>query len=145
MRGKVGDKQRLFHIVKWCRKLEAAGAVVQTYEQFVARKNHHWVDVSAFYIGQIGDHVKNLSDEMKAELSDIPWRQINDMRNILIHNYGKSRKETIWQVVTEDAPVLAERCLEVLRAENKNVDAELREELAEETDIFDGEAADENR
>lgn len=145
MRGKVGDKQRLFHIVKWCRKLEAAGAVVQTYEQFVARKNHHWVDVSAFYIGQIGEHVRNLSDEMKAELSDIPWRQIIAMRNILVHDYYSCDPKIIWEVITEQAPTLAERCLEVLRAENKNVDTELREELAEETDIFDGEVADENR
>ena len=141
MRGRTADLQRLFHIVKWCRKLEAAGAVVQTCEQFVARKNHHWVDVSAFYIGQIGEHVRNLSDEMKAELSDIPWREINGMRNKLIHNYDEVRTDLVWQVITEGAPALAERCLEVLRAENKNVDAELREELAEETDIFDGEDA----
>ena len=139
MKGRTADLQRLFHIVKWCRKLEAIGSDAQTYENFISRKNYRLVELSAFYIGQIGEHVRNLSDEMKAELSDIPWKQINDMRNILIHNYGKSRKETIWQVIMEDAPVLAEQCLEVLRTENKNVDAELREELEEETDIFDGE------
>ena len=126
MRGKAGDLERLFHIVKYCRKLRIVKDTVQTYEQF--------------NIGQIGELAGGLSGEMKATLADIPWRQIKDMRNQLIHNYGKRRKETIWQVVTEDAQILAERCLEVLRAENSNVDAELREELAEETGIIDEEA-----
>ena len=137
MRGKAGDLERLFHIVKWCRKLDLIKIDIQTYEQFIAKKNYRWVDVSAFYIGQIGELAGGLSDEMRATLADIPWRQIKDMRNQLIHNYGKRRKETIWSVIVDDAPILAERCLEVLRAENSNVDAELREELAEETGITD--------
>ena len=145
MRGRQADLQRLFLIVKWCRKLEVIGSDVQTYENFIARKNYRLVDVSAFYIGQIGEHVRNLSDEMKNTLSDIPWQQIIAMRNILIHNYGKIRKEVVWSVITEHAPILSKKCLEVLRAENSNVDAELREELAEETDIFDGEQANDNR
>ena len=140
MRGKAGDLERLFHIVKYCRKLRVVKDTVQTYERFIADKNYEKVDVSAFYIGQIGELAGGLSDEMKTTLSDIPWRQIKDMRNQLIHNYGKRRKDTIWGVITEDAPILAERCLEVLRAENSNVDAELRAELAEETGIIDEEA-----
>ena len=136
MRGKAGDLSRLFHIVKWCRKLGRIHASIQTYEEFIAKKNYEKVDLSAFYIGQIGELVRNLSDDMKTTLADIPWRQINAMRNILVHNYGKSRKETIWNVIAKDAPALAERCLEVLRAENSNVDAELREELEEETGII---------
>ena len=140
MRGKAGDLERLFHIVKYCRKLRVVKDTVQTYERFIAGKNYEKVDVSAFYIGQIGELAGGLSDEMKTTLADIPWRQIKDMRNQLIHNYGKRRKDTIWGVITEDAPILAERCLEVLRAENSNVDAELRAELAEETGIIDEEA-----
>ncbi|MBQ4403060.1 MAG: DUF86 domain-containing protein [Selenomonadaceae bacterium] len=145
MRGKQADLQRLVHIVKWCFKLQVVGSDAQTYENFISRKNYRLVELSAFYIGQIGEHVRNLSDEMKNIISDIPWRQINDMRNILIHNYGKIRKEVVWSVITEHAPILSKKCLEVLRAENSNVDAELREELAEETDIFDGEQANDNR
>ena len=118
MRGKTADLQRLFHIVKWCRKLQAVGEDAQTYENFIAEENYRLVDVSAFYIGQLGELARGLSDEMKAQLSDIPWKQINDMRNKLIHHYGKRDPQIIWLVVTKDAPALAERCLEVLRAEN---------------------------
>ena len=145
MRGKQANLQRLVHIVKWCYKLQVVGSDAQTYENFISRKNYRLVELSAFYIGQIGEHSRNLSDTMKVNLSDIPWRQINDMRNILIYNYGKIRKEVVWSVITEHAPILAERCLEVLRTENSNVDAELREDLEEETDIFDREQANDNR
>ena len=145
MRGRQADLQRLFHIVKWCRKLEVIGSDVQTYENFIARKNYRLVDVSAFYIGQIGEHVRNMSDEMKSELPDIPWRQIISMRNILVHDYYDCDPKIIWEVITKHAPNLSERCLEVLRAENSNVDAELREDLEEETDIFDGEQPNDNR
>ena len=137
MRGNSGDIERLFHIVKWCRKLGVVQEKIQTYEQFIAKENYYWVDVSAFYIGRIGELAGGLSDDMRTTISDIPWRQIKDMRNQLIHNYGKRRKETIWSVIVDDAPILAKRCLEVLRAENSNVDAELREELFEETGISD--------
>ncbi|MBE8952806.1 MAG: DUF86 domain-containing protein [Quinella sp. 1Q7] len=132
MRGRNADLQRLFHIVKWCRKLQIIGDEVQTYERFIAKENYRLVELSAFYIGQIGEHVRNLSADMKAEISDIPWQQINAMRNRLIHNYDEVRTDMVWGVITDDAPILAERCLEVLRTENSNVDAELREELAEE-------------
>lgn len=140
MRGKSADLQRLFHIVKWCRRLRIVKDTVQTYEQFIAKENYHWIDVSAFYIAQIGELARKLSVEMKATLDDIPWRQINAMRNILIHNYYDCDSKIIWEVITENAPILAEQCLEVLRAENSNVDAELREELAEETGIINEEA-----
>lgn len=118
MRGKQADLHRLFHMVEYCRKLQAVGEDAQTYENFIAKENYRLVDVSAFYIGQLGELARGLSDEMKARLSDIPWKQINDMRNFLIHNYGERDAKIIWGVVTEDALALAERCLEVLRAEN---------------------------
>ena len=118
MRGKQADLHRLFHMVEYCRKLQAVGEDARTYENFIAEENYRLVDVSAFYIGQLGELARGLSDEMKAQLSDIPWKQINDMRNKLIHHYGKRDPQIIWLVVTKDAPALAERCLEVLQAEN---------------------------
>ena len=98
--------------------MQAVGDDVQTYENFIAEENYRLVDVSAFYIGQLGELAHGLSDEMKTRLSDIPWKQINDMRNKLIHHYGERDTKLIWGDVTKDAPALAERCLEVLRAEN---------------------------
>lgn len=133
MRGRTADLQRLFHMVKWCRKLKFIVDEVKTYENFTAKENYRLLDVSAFYIGQLGELARTMSPEMKAELPEIPWRQINGMRNILIHNYYDCNPEIVWEVITKHAPAVAERCLEVLRAENPDVDAEIKAELAEET------------
>ena len=136
MRGKEADLQRLFHIVRWCKKLQFIHDDARTYEDFIAKKNHRLVELSVFYIGQIGEHARNLSEEMRTTLSDVQWKQIIAMRNKLIHNYDEIRTNIVWIVITEDAPILAERCLEVLRAENSNIDEEIREYLAEETGII---------
>ncbi len=136
MRGKKADLWRLFHIVNYCQKLQVVKDNVQTYEQFIDKANYEKVDVSAFYIGQIGEHARNLSDEMRATLADIQWKKIIAMRNILVHNYYDCDPQIIWEVITKHAPILAERCLEILRAEDSNVDSELREELFEETGII---------
>jgi len=37
----------------------------------------------------IGEATKNLSDELRAENSDIRWRQIAGLRDMLIHEYAK--------------------------------------------------------
>ncbi|MBR2518998.1 MAG: DUF86 domain-containing protein [Selenomonadaceae bacterium] len=118
MRGKQADLHRLFHMVEYCRKLQAVGEDAQTYENFIAEENYRLVDVSAFYIGQLGELSHGLSDEMKDRLSDIPWKQISDMSNQIIYDYENRDTKIIWGVVTEDSSALAERCLEVLRAEN---------------------------
>ena len=44
MRGKAGDLERLFHIVKWCRKLQVIYDEIQTYENFIAKENYQLVD-----------------------------------------------------------------------------------------------------
>ena len=135
MRGKQADLNRLFHIVNYCQKLQVVKDNVQTYEQFIDKANYEKVDVSAFYIGQIGEHARNLSDEMRATLADIQWKKIIAMRNILVHNYYDCDPQIIWEVITKHAPILAERCLEILRAEDINIDEEIKRYLKEEMGI----------
>ena len=106
---KKGDKdcQRLIHIVEYCEKLIAVGVSMKNqYENFIAKENYEKVDVSSFYIGQIGELTHGLTDTFKAEHPDIPWRQIVDMRNTLIHRYGTRDTKIIWDVVAKDVPML---------------------------------------
>lgn len=54
----------------------------------------------------IGEAVKNLSDEIKDKYQSIPWRDIADMRNKLIHEYFGVDLEAVWEVIEKDLPVL---------------------------------------
>ena len=134
---KKGDKdyQRLMHIVKYCEKLSAIHSEMRGYDNFIARHNYEKIDVSAFYIGQIGELSHGLSDDFQKEHNDIPWKQIVDMRNTLIHRYGTRDTRIVWDVIAEDIPILNRKCRELLRLQNPAIEEQIKLELKQETDI----------
>ena len=54
----------------------------------------------------IGEAVKQLPDEFKQQHPEIPWRDIGDMRNILIHVYFDIDYTIVWKTATELVPQL---------------------------------------
>lgn len=56
----------------------------------------------------IGEAAGNLSDETKASLPNLPWRDMTDMRNFLIHQYGDVDPQVVWDTVKFDLPPLIE-------------------------------------
>lgn len=47
----------------------------------------------------IGEASKAISEELKEQAPNIPWRAISDMRNVLIHQYFEVDQEKIELVV----------------------------------------------
>ena len=45
---------------------------------------------------------RRLPDEFKRRESDIPWRNIAEIGNVLRHNYYKSSPEALWQICRKD-------------------------------------------
>lgn len=54
----------------------------------------------------IGEAAGKVSPETRAELADIPWREITGMRHRLIHGYAEVRIDLVWRVVNRNLPVL---------------------------------------
>lgn len=53
---------------------------------------------------------QRLSDELKARASQIDWRGISGLRNILVHEYlGGIDLDIIWDVIERDLPELKEK------------------------------------
>ena len=63
----------------------------------------------------IGEAVKNIPDNFKEEHSNIPWKQISGMRDILIHEYFGVNLERVWKTAKEDLPKLKEAISKILK------------------------------
>ena len=67
----------------------------------------------AFAVSQIGELVKEISNELMSEYKNIPWSSIRGMRNRIVHDYENVNLEVLWATVTESLSDLKEE-LEIL-------------------------------
>lgn len=73
-------------------------------EQFLDKKNQMMQDAVIRELEVVGEAVKRLSDRVKEENADVPWRDVGDMRNILIHEYFGVDLEIVWETLQSDIP-----------------------------------------
>ena len=68
-------------------------------------------------IFQIGELTTRLTDDFKVQHSDIPWRQVKNLRNIYAHEYEKVDFEQAWKILTQDISTLKLQLEKILAAE----------------------------
>lgn len=68
-------------------------------------------------IQDIGEAANNLTHGFRSEHPEIPWRDITDMRNFLVHVYFEIDVEIMWKTAAEDLPPLLDWLEEVLRSD----------------------------
>ena len=54
----------------------------------------------------MGEAVKRLSQQFRAERTDIPWAQIAGMRDVLIHGYDRINFDRVWSAIERALPDL---------------------------------------
>ncbi len=54
----------------------------------------------------VGEAANRVGPSTMAQLDDLPWRDMIDMRNVIIHAYPDVELETVWRTVVEDLPPL---------------------------------------
>lgn len=100
--------ERINNIIKYCNGCN--------YEEF--ERNLMLTEACVFNILQIGELSKKaLSDDFKEKYDYIPWRQINGMRNKIVHGYEGVMLSIVWDTIKDDLPELKE--------ELKKINAEL--------------------
>ena len=52
----------------------------------------------------IGEAAKRLSEEYKAQTSQIPWRKVAGFRDVAVHDYMDIDIDIVWTIVKEDLP-----------------------------------------
>ena len=61
---------------------------------------------TAMTVINIGELVKNITEETRLENPNIPWKAIAGMRDLAAHKYQTLRMEDVYQTVIADFPTL---------------------------------------
>lgn len=78
-------------------------------------ENDVYQKATAMSLLNIGEHANALTKELWAENSDIQWRKIVDLRNIVAHGYGELRMELIWNLSQKEVPILIKQIEELMK------------------------------
>lgn len=106
MREKVRDKGRLKHILAAIDKIEEYTDGMS--KQKLATDSLH-LHATAYNIQIVGEAVYKLTKEFKDEHPQTPWRFIEKMRHILVHDYFAVDVEIMWLFIEDDIPVLKQQ------------------------------------
>ena len=110
------DKVYLLHINEFCEDIEMYLYEIGSFEKL--KKNKLYQDAIVRKLEIIGEAANNISDKFKASFPDVPWRDIIDMRNRLIHGYFGVDLNIVWQVITKDIPPLHKQIKDILKELN---------------------------
>ena len=69
----------------------------------------------------IGEAASRLPQDFKSKHSEIPWRQMSDMRNVLIHHYEGVNLMLVWRTLHKDLPKIKKNVQSILDAFNANL------------------------
>lgn len=64
----------------------------------------------------IGEAAARISDEMKVKFPTVPWREMKNMRNLVIHQYDSVDYGQVWETAQRDLPVLIPLLEEILQS-----------------------------
>ena len=99
------DKQVLQKIYQHLTAVLTYCEACDTLETF--QENSMRVEACVFNLMQIGELAKiSLSEEVKAEISTIPWKQLYGMRNRIVHGYSGVDMRIVWDTISSDLPQL---------------------------------------
>ena len=106
-----GDQLYLKHILDAIDKVDTYIAV--GHEVFIA--SSHWQDAVIRQLEIIGEATKRFSKQFCSAHSDVPWRRIAGLRDVLIHDYMGVDINAVWEITQKNLPPLRLRVESILR------------------------------
>lgn len=92
------DKIIIQKIMQYCKDIGEIiyrfGDDIQAYKSDLAYQY-----ACSMCIIQIGELVGQISNELKNERQEVPWKLIKDMRNIFAHDYARVDNEMMWDTL----------------------------------------------
>ncbi|MEW6507815.1 MAG: DUF86 domain-containing protein [Bacteroidota bacterium] len=111
MRNSWGDKARLQHIYDAILEIESY-IKNSSYEVFHSNTMMHYACIKQLEI--IGEAANHLTSHFKILNSEIQWREIIDLRNLLIHEYFGIDTKIVWDIITSDIVLLKSQIKKII-------------------------------
>ena len=61
----------------------------------------------------LGQSSKRVSEETKARHPELPWRDMGDFRNVVVHDYLEINYDEVWNIIETNLPPLKEQLLKI--------------------------------
>jgi uncharacterized protein with HEPN domain len=84
-----------------------------TFERLVADRKTQDAIVRNLEI--MGEAAKHVSSVIKKRHPEIPWKSLAGIRDRLIHDYFGINYEILWQVITQELPILESHIHKILK------------------------------
>lgn len=100
-------------ISNYCSQIEDAMEMFQNdYTKF--KTNSVFQNACCMCVLQIGELAKLLSEELKKDHKDIPWKEWCGIRDVFAHQYSNIDIESAWLTLISDVPKLQQKCNELI-------------------------------
>src|SRR3972149_565522 len=99
MRPEGRDAASLWDIADAVRRILTSVEGI-SYEEWSRDQNLR--ELVAYRLAVIGEASNRISDSMRAQHPEVPWRRMVNQRNVLIHAYDEIDFDLVWQVVQNE-------------------------------------------
>lgn len=76
------------------------------------------ITACAFTVSQIGEIVKEITEETMNTYKDIPWNSIKGMRNRIVHDYENVDLSVLWGTIKDSLPELKDKLKDIILNES---------------------------
>lgn len=97
------DSEALLDMLDAAQQIQAA---VQPLTLATFKSNREKQAAVLYFCLIIGEATKRISFELRAQASEIPWREMAGLRDIVAHQYDQVDLETVWQITQTSIPDL---------------------------------------
>lgn len=118
MRESDKDITRLEHIEKCLNNISEFTDGISLSDIRLNKEKYY---ATVYNIMIIGEAANMLTKEFRANHQATQWRDIVNMRNIIVHGYYQVEPEIVWSVIKKDLPVLKQQIGEYIEELKKNI------------------------
>ena len=89
-----------------------------TYDDFY--ENIKTIRAVAFELSILGEAARAMPENVRLQYPEIPWGKMQEIRNVIIHEYYRIDEEILWKTIQNDLEPLLPQLKSVLESNRNN-------------------------